>query len=159
MADKTKILFAGDPHGNFAPLIQAVNTCHPDAVVLLGDYELKNPLEYYLHSILDKTEVWWIPGNHDYDSALHYENLFFSALSDFTLHLKVKEVAGVRIAGLGGIFLGRIWYPPQVPKWKSQQHFFSDENAPSKTSRLYLKYKSAIWHDEWESLKALKASV
>jgi len=100
---ENKILFAGDPHGSFKNIISAVQEYSPDAIVLLGDFNLKAPIEHYLESILDKTKIYWIPGNHDFDSVAEYEYLFHSSLADYNLHLKVVEIAGVRIAGLGGI--------------------------------------------------------
>ncbi len=159
MSDEKRILFAGDPHGDFEPLIAAVLTYHPEAVVLLGDYELKKPLEDYLKVIKNKTRIWWIPGNHDFDPPNHYKNLFTSQLAEQGLHLKVKEIAGLRIAGLGGIFLGRVWYPPRAPKWNSKQHYLNSSSAKHESEQLSLKYQSAIWHDEWAKLKKLQADI
>ncbi len=159
MSGENKILFAGDPHGDFSPLIKAVEKYHPEAVVLLGDYDLKKPLEQYIQSILDETQVWWIPGNHDFDPLLHYQNLFSSQLANNNLHLTVKEIAGLRIAGLGGIFLGRVWYPSKPPKWKSKQHYLKHQPLKVRSSGLSLKYQSAIWPDEWAELKKLKADI
>lgn len=159
MNSKNKILFAGDPHGDFKPLISAVQECKPEAVVLLGDYDLEMPLESYLQEIVGLTEIWWIAGNHDFETPSKHENLFHSALAEKSLHLKVKDIAGVRIAGLGGIFLGRVWYPPRQPKWLGKQHFLSEQTSNVQHSAMPLKYESAIWHDEFESLKALKADI
>ena len=159
MSDEKRILFAGDPHGDFEPLIAAVETHQPEAVVLLGDYELKEPLEQCLKAIKDKTQIWWIPGNHDFDLPIHHHNLFNSQLAGWGLHLKVKEIAGLRIAGLGGIFLGRVWYPPRAPKWQSKQHYLSSLSVKHEPEQLSLKYQSAIWYDEWVALKKLKADV
>lgn len=159
MADEKKILFAGDPHGDFKPLIAAVHRHQPEAVVLLGDYELKKPLEEYIHTILNKTQIWWIPGNHDFEPPLHYNNLFTSQLANQNLHLQVKEIAGLRIAGIGGIFLGRVWYPPNSPKWASKQHYLRHQSLHIKSPGLSLKYQSAIWPDEWNELKKLNADV
>lgn len=159
MNSKNKILFAGDPHGDFKPLISAVQEYKPEAVVLLGDYDLEMPLESYLQEIVGLTEIWWIAGNHDFETPSKHENLFHSALADNGLHLKVTEIAGVRIAGLGGIFLGRVWYPPRQPKWRGKQHYLSEQPSSVKHSAMSLKYESAIWHDEFEALKALKANI
>lgn len=159
MLEKSKILFAGDPHGNFEPLILAVNKYHPEAVVLLGDYDLKKPLQDYIHEIIGKTKIWWIPGNHDFNPPIHHENLFSSQLAGQGLHLKVVEIAGIRIAGLGGVFLGRVWYPPRSPKWKSKQHYLDTALSNTNFTELSLKYQSAIWHDEWAELKKLKADI
>ena len=64
MSQHKRIFFAGDPHGNFKPLISAVHKHKPEAVVLLGDYDLDEPLEKCLETIADLTEIWWIAGNH-----------------------------------------------------------------------------------------------
>jgi predicted phosphodiesterase len=159
MAEDKKILFAGDPHGDFEPLISAVKKCQPEAVILLGDYDLKKPLQYYIQDVLGETKVWWIPGNHDFDPPEHHYNLFSSQLSEQSLHLKVVDIAGIRIAGLGGIFLGRVWYPPHRPKWDSKQHYLNSISSASGSAELSLKYQSAIWHDEWSELKELKADI
>ena len=159
MSQRNKILFAGDPHGNFKPLIEAAHQYQPEAIILLGDYDLSVPLESCLEEIVGLTEIWWIAGNHDFESPVKYNNLFNSAFSDRDLHLKVTEIAGLRIVGLGGIFLGRVWYPPRQPKWLSKQHFLQHQPAHVRNSEMSLKYKSAIWHDEFEALKALKADI
>ena len=160
MSHHNRILFAGDPHGNFKPLIAAVHKYRPVAVILLGDYDLAVPLESCLQEIVGLTEIWWIAGNHDFESPDKYHNLFNSALSDKDLHLKVTEIAGLRVVGLGGIFLGRVWYPPQQPKWLGKQHYLSTQSTKIKhIDDISLKYKSAIWHDEFEALKALKADI
>lgn len=159
MNPKNKILFAGDPHGNFQPLIAAVHKYKPEAVVLLGDYDLDLPFQDYLREIMDLTNIWWIAGNHDFDTPAKHNNLFTSSLADKGLHLKVVDVAGLKIAGVGGIFLGRVWYPPQPPKWMNKQHFLSNQFAGKPDAELSLKYKSAIWHDEFEALKSLKADI
>jgi predicted phosphodiesterase len=159
MSRPDRILFAGDPHGNFQPLIKAVHKHKPEAVVLLGDYDLEESLEVYLADIIGSTKIWWIAGNHDFESPSKYKNLFDSSLADNGLHLKVTEIAGLRIAGLSGIFLGRVWYPPQPPKWDSKHHYLQHQNAHVKYADMSLKYKSAIWHDEFHLLKNLKADI
>jgi len=155
-----KILFAGDPHGNFKPLIAAVHQHKPEAVVLLGDYDLDTPLENSLQEIIGLTEVWWIAGNHDFETPDKHHNLFHSALADKGLHLKVTTVAGIRIAGLGGIFLGRVWYPPQAPKWANKQQYLDAQRVHIKHGDdMPLKYQCAIWHDEFQALGELKADI
>ncbi len=154
---KHKILFAGDPHGDFKSLIAAVHEYKPEAVVLLGDYDLEMPLEVCLQEIVGLTQIWWIAGNHDFETPSKHKHLFHSALAENGLHLKVTEIAGLRIAGLGGIFLGRVWYPPQPPKWRGKQHYLDNQPANIRHTAMSLKYKGAIWHDEFEALKTLKA--
>jgi len=154
-----RIIFAGDPHGDFNPLITAVYEYQPKAVILLGDYDLEMPLDHYLQAIVGLTDIWWIAGNHDFLSASKYNNLFHSNLADQGLHLKVTEIAGIRIAGLSGIFLGRVWYPPCPPVWKNKQQFLNSRKNTLRYGGISLKYQSAIWHDEFEALKLLKADI
>jgi predicted phosphodiesterase len=100
-----KILFCGDPHGCFANIISAVLKYRPEAIVMLGDYNLEVPLEQYLQAIIGMTKIYWIPGNRDFDSTSEFENLYYSALSYNNIHPKVIEVNGLRITGLGGIVI------------------------------------------------------
>lgn len=107
-----RIFFAGDTHGNFRHVIKAVQEHRPSAVLFLGDLQPQRPLDQELQPILDLTEIWWIYGNHDTDSDADYDHLFGSALADRNLHGRVIEIAGMRIAGLGGVFRGQVWAPP-----------------------------------------------
>ena len=159
MNQDDRILFAGDPHGDFKPLIAAVHERKPEAVVLLGDYDLDEPLEHYLQSIIGVTQIWWIPGNHDFDCQHRYNNLFNSSLAGNGLHLKVRNIAGLRVAGLGGIFLGRVWYPPSKPRWRNKMHYLLSQPAHVRKAGFPLKFMSAIWHDEVEALRQFKADI
>lgn len=154
-----KILFAGDPHGNFEPLIAAVKQHKPEAVILLGDYDLDKPLEEFLDEIIDLTQIWWIAGNHDFETPDKHRYLFHSSLAQNNLHLKVTHIAGIRIAGLSGIFLGRVWYPPKAPKWTAKHHFINAQRPQIRNHDLPLKYQCAIWHDEFQQLAQLKADI
>ena len=119
-----RVYAVGDIHGRrdlFEALVEAIeadDSSLPAAdttVILLGDLECQRPLHELVAPIHDITEVWWIPGNHDTDSADVYSNLFESELADKNLHGRVVEIAGIRVAGLGGIFRGEVWYPPDDP--------------------------------------------
>ena len=103
------LLFFGDPHGDFVPVIAAVERFEPEAIVLLGDIQARRPLHVELAPILGKTEVWFIHGNHDTDSDADYDNLWGSELADRNLHGRVVKIAGYQVAGLGGVFRGKIW--------------------------------------------------
>ena len=101
MYDRPKILFFGDPHGDFEPVFEAVERMQPEAIVLLGDLQARQPLHLELAPILDKTAVWFIHGNHDTDSDEDFDHLFRSELGDRNLDGQVQTIAGYRIAGLG----------------------------------------------------------
>ena len=53
-----KLLFCGDPHGQFVHIIDRVRQTQPAAVVLLGDLDFPQPFETVFAPILDLTEVW-----------------------------------------------------------------------------------------------------
>ena len=118
-----KIFFCGDIHGNFRHIIEAAAEHKPAAIVLLGDIQEQRPLEQELDAILNEVEVWFIHGNHDTDSDTDYDNLFGSKLADRNLDGWVLEIAGVRIAGLVGIFRSQVWRPPDDPSYPSAGNF------------------------------------
>ena len=53
-----KLMFFGDPHGQFEFVIRFVEKYRPEAIVLLGDIQAQRPLERDFASTLDLTEVW-----------------------------------------------------------------------------------------------------
>lgn len=113
--------FAGDLHGDFRALRKMVSEQRPRAVVMLGDIQAPRPLEQELGSLMEHTEFWFIHGNHDTDFDADYDHLWSSALANRNLDGRVVEIAGVRIAGLGGVFRGRVWMPPAAPVHESRQ--------------------------------------
>lgn len=80
------LMFFGDPHGDFVPVIAAVERFRPEAIVLLGDIQARQPLHVELAPILNKTEVWFIHGNHDTDSDADYDNLWGVELAHRNFH-------------------------------------------------------------------------
>ena len=96
---KNMILFTGDAHGDFVPVIEEASEA--PAVVLLGDQEPLNNLAVELGpGVAPKT--WWIYGNHDSDYLCYFES--HSPMADRNLHCRVVEIEGIRVAGLGGVF-------------------------------------------------------
>jgi Icc-related predicted phosphoesterase len=154
------IFFCGDVHGDFQHVIEAVQAHGPDAIILLGDVQAKGPLEVELSSILMQTEVWFIHGNHDTDSEADHDHLLGSALADRNLHGRVASVAGVRIAGLGGIFREQIWRPPEAPHYASPDEFVARCGKGNRwRSGLPLKHRSSIFPANHTSLSKLRADV
>ena len=155
-----RIFFCGDPHGHFEHIIEAVYAHRPAAIVLLGDVQAQEPLESALSPILNRTEVWWIHGNHDTDSDADYDNLFGSALDDRNLHGRVVEIAGVRIAGLGGIFRRQVWPAPGQPLYPSVEAFLAQCGKGNRwRGGLPRKHRSSIFPREFEQLLQQKADV
>lgn len=155
-----KIFLCGDVHGHFQHVIDAVREHAPAAIVLLGDIQAQRLLEQELAEILDDTEVWFIHGNHDTDSEADYDNLFGSKLANRNLDGRAVEIAGVRIAGLSGIFRGQVWRPPENPNYRSATEFAKTQGAGNRwRDGLTLKHRSSIFPDVYDRLAALRADV
>lgn len=154
------ILFLGDTHGRFDHVHRIVREHEPSAIVFLGDIQAQRPFQDELEAIMNLTEVWWIHGNHDTDSQADYDNLFGSTLRDRNLDGRVVEVAGVRIAGLGGIFRGRIWYPPTEMHYESESDFLerNHEEDPWRDG-LPLRHRSSIFPTDYFDLAGQQADV
>jgi predicted phosphodiesterase len=156
----TQIFFAGDCHGGFEHVIEAVQVHRPAAIVLLGDQEAPARLDEILTPILGLTGIWWLPGNHDTDCEASYDHLFGSGLADRNLHGRVAEIAGVRIAGLGGVFRERVWAPPAPPLFKSAEDFVRRCGRGNRwRGGLPLKHRSTIFPDEYRRLARQRADV
>ena len=157
---RPKFMFFGDPHGSFEFVIRCVQKYEPEAVVLLGDIQAQRPLQVELAPILDLTEVWWIPGNHDTDSDADHDNLFGSELAHRNLHGRIVDIAGVRVAGLGGIFRESIWSPPLEPAYRSAADRLRVLRASDRwRNGLPLRHRSSIFPDEYERLARQRADI
>lgn len=156
-----KILFFGDTHGGFDHCFHVVNRIRPQAIVFLGDIQTPRPFHEQLANILDLTEIWWIHGNHDTDTEEQYDNLFLSRLKDRNLSGRVCDVAGVRIAGLGGVFRGKIWDPAK-PGWNyySPYDFIAaGGHRAAWRNGVNLRHRSTIFPSEYEGLMQEKADI
>ena len=154
------ILLCGDPHGRFDQLLDAVTAHRPTAVILLGDIEARHPLEIELAAIADLTEIWFIHGNHDTESDCAYDNLFGSSLRDRNLHGRVVEIAGLRVAGLGGVFRGQVWMPPQPPRYPGVEAFLATCGKGNRwRDGLPRKHRSSIFPLDVEALCAEHADI
>lgn len=109
LTDRAPILFAGDPHRNFTPILRACETSPPGTLILLGDCDCPAPLErIFAPAIARGWDLRWILGNHDTETEAAFDNL---TGCEGNLGLRVTEIGGLRIAGLPGVFKPRVWYP------------------------------------------------
>ena len=160
------ILFCGDVHGQFDHLIEAVELYWPRALVLLGDIEPDRPLADIVRPLeAAGTEVWFIHGNHDTDQLASWMNL--GGFAARNLHGRVVEIAGVRIAGLGGIFRSEIWDPAQVPQHDSYAAYCRKQQwsrgrqgvVESILQGRALRHLSTIFPDVYERLFDQEADI
>lgn len=163
-----KIMFFGDPHGAFAPITDAVQRYRPEAIVLLGDLQPRRPLHLELSSIVDQTDVWFIHGNHDTDTDEDFDCLFGSELAERNLHGIVRNIAGYRVAGLGGVFRQKIWDPAQPPSqapFRSRDELLRHARRGRATAHdgwrggYARKHHSSIFPDEIDSLSLQSADI
>lgn len=155
-----KIFFCGDPHGEFEYINKTVEKCRPDAIVILGDLQPPENLDKLLAKSLEITQVWWIPGNHDTDSEEFYDRLWHGPIAEHNLHGKVANVAGLRIAGLGGVFRGQIWMPEGRPNYQSAAVFV--RRSPKTNlwrGGLPRRHRSSIFPATYEALCQCKADI
>lgn len=154
------IHFLGDVHGHFDHVLETVERDRPDAIVFLGDVQAQKPLQEELEQILGKTAIWWIHGNHDTDTDADHDHLFDSELADRNLHGRVVEMAGLRVAGLGGIFRGQIWLPPALPQYESQEEFLRKCGKGNHwRGGLPRKHRSSIFYSDLEALSQQRADI
>jgi hypothetical protein len=70
------VVFGGDPHGKFSPILRACAAMPAATLVLLGDCDCDRPLPAILAPLLDAGwMVRWILGNHDTETEAGFDNL------------------------------------------------------------------------------------
>ena len=157
---RPKLMFFGDPHGDFDFVIRSVQRYAPEAIVLLGDIQARRTLQIELATITGATEVWFIHGNHDTDSEADHDNLFGSELAHRNLHGRVVEVAGFQVAGLGGVFRESIWAPPLEPAFASVADRLKVIRPRERWREgLPLRHRSSIFPDVYQHLSRQRADI
>lgn len=111
------ILFYGDPHGQWEPLLDALDTS-VRSIIILGDLAEAKHHPHQVDEVrrvlkeLSARGIDWhtISGNHDSDTA-EICDLVYRDLGDRLLDGRVVHVGkpNIAIAGLGGVVSGRIW--------------------------------------------------
>lgn len=156
------ILFYGDPHGEWRPLLAAVQQKRPAAVVLLGDCDLDMPLRRKLAPVWELVPCWrWIHGNHDTDTETQFDHL----LTDYpagNLHAISADLAGYTVAGLGGIYKEKVWRPGEL----NAPVFSTRDEMIRRTARfdrwrggLPRKHRDTIFYEDHETLGQLRADI
>ena len=154
-----KIFYCGDPHGRFNHIVRAVEKHRPEAVILLGDQTAKQPLDIELADILDKTKIYWIPGNHDSDNETHYDNLFESGLKGRNIEDRIITVAGITIAGIGGVFREKVW-DGQVPGNDTPRNFMKTIGASNRwRGGLPLRHRTTIFPSDIQKFEGMRVDV
>lgn len=168
------VVFIGDIHRQWHHVTHGLATMDrlPRAAVLLGDMECHEPLDNLAAPLIGAGIcVYWICGNHDYDGGPEmWANLADPARNPVTsagaLHGQVREVAGIRIAGLGGVFRRRVWEPPAPPRLLARSELNTDlaDLGPDWTivqraAMAHALSAMAIWPEDYEALAVQRADV
>jgi predicted phosphodiesterase len=156
------LLFAGDPHRNFAPILRACGASPPGTLVLLGDCECDAPLAELLSpAFAAGWLVYWILGNRDTDTASSFDNLA-CVYPEGNIGARVVEAAGLRIAGLAGVFKPRVWHPIECEpaQFRTRGEFLA-ALPPSEHWRggLPLWHRDTIFPEDFESLRAQRFDI
>ncbi len=152
------ILFAGDPHGSFIHLYPFLQDNENPALIILGDLQLTSVAE--LDKLAQYCDLWFIHGNHDSKTVAAFEALWGTEWKTRNLHGKVVEIQSKRIAGLGGVFRGQIWMPPNKPLFFDPIHF-CQYCPPEKLWRsgIPLRHRTSIFPSDIEHLAAQQADI
>jgi predicted phosphodiesterase len=171
---RVSIVFVGDIHQQWDKVARGVAALRdrPRAAVLLGDIQCEKPLDELAAPFLDRgIAVHWIFGNHDNDGGPDmWANLADPARNPRTaagaLHGRVTEIAGLRVAGLGGTFRPRVWDPPAEPRLRARAELEADVRGlgPSwQAAHLQALHHSlstaAIWPEDYEALATRRADI
>lgn len=163
-----RLWFLGDVHGEFRHIGSALEVAEssdsmPAWLIFLGDVEIVHqPFRKYLQSLrfrFPSVKVAFIHGNHDADSYEHWACLHDCG-DAVALHGRVADLDGIRVAGLGGSFLGRVWAPPAAPAFANKaaamargSYGWRDGQRPSP------KLHGAIYPDDVAQLAAQRAHL
>ncbi|WP_198014511.1 metallophosphoesterase family protein [Salipiger mucosus] len=168
---ETRLLVYGDPHGNYAPLIDACSAKRPDAMLIAGDMtapkdepERIRPIRSELAELLEEDiEIIWTHGNHDTDSP-EIHDATFESFPEGHLHGGVRTLksSGLRVAALGGVFRGQIWYPEMhyedPARYQCPETFLQEKDCAWRGG-LPLRHRSSIFPSDAERIKQIGADI
>lgn len=150
----------GDPHNEFGYILEALGKVTPSALLFVGDLDLNEPFAHVCREIrqyVPELTIGYVHGNHDSDSYEKWEFLHDGSAID--LHATVTEIHSVRIAGLGGTFLSKIWHPPLPLKYHSKSQLWGETHRFRDGQRPNARYQGAIYPHDVEYLSRLKADI
>jgi predicted phosphodiesterase len=162
------ILFAGDPHRNFSPIIRGCLARSPGTLVLLGDLDCRQPLTKEFSTVFAAGwKVHWIVGNHDCETETAYDNLVADH-PEGDLGFRVTPLDGIRVAGLSGVFKPSVWYPrPEdgadridPPRYRNRESFLAAQpKQRSWRGGLPLWHRDTIFPDDVDRLAQQRFDV
>jgi hypothetical protein len=164
-----RLWLVGDVHGEFDHIARALQVALnasrplPAWLVFLGDIELEQQAFQDalapLREVSPASQIAYIHGNHDADSHSHWNHLHDGG-GALDLHGRVADLSGVRVAGLGGVFMGRVWMPPMEPVFRNKVEAMNrGEFQIRNGQRPSSKYHAAIYPDDVNLLASKRADI
>ena len=169
------LTFFGDPHGRFDELLEAGLQHDTDCLLITGDFfdrsfsgtDVDNLRDTFRTLESANCEFYYVTGNHD-SASLAVHNLLHREFSHHNLNRRIMSVgkSNVRIAGLGGVFRGKVWFPKTNESADEKKFSSADEllKATPRNERienwLPLKHRETIFpHDFQRLLQQGKADI
>lgn len=159
--------FCGDVHGEFKYLARALLAAvqKPNWLIFLGDVDIyEAPFRVILEPLMQTspaTKVAYIHGNHDADSYQTWEMLHDCG-DAVSLHGNVIELDGIRVAGLGGNFMGRVWNPPGTAMYQSKEAALNDPRNDWRDPdgiRPNAQHLATIYPDDIVQMSLMRADI
>jgi calcineurin-like phosphoesterase family protein len=155
------ILFAGDPHRNFSPIIRACLARPTGTLILLGDLDCPLPMtEQFASVIAAGWRIHWILGNHDCETETAYDNLVTNHLEG-DIGFRIIKLDGMRIAGLPGVFKPSVWCPRSddgsnrvdPPRYQNRESFLAAQSKQRLwRGGLPLWHRDTIFPEDFDNL-------
>jgi hypothetical protein len=156
------ILFAGDPHRNFTPILRACAGRAPGSLILIGDCDCDTPLPSVLRPVFDAGwQVLWIIGNRDTDTESAWRDLVLAHPAG-NIGGRVITIGNLRIGGLGGVFKPRVWHPVEreVPAFQTRAEFAASlDPAELWCGGLPLWHRDTVFPEDFAALRRQRFDV
>jgi predicted phosphodiesterase len=158
------VIFAGDPHGDHKPIIRACLDHAPGTLVVLGDFDLEEPLRKTYGRVLEAGwRLRYIHGNHETDRPQYHDNLLEDA-PGWSISGGFVDAGGHVIGGLGGVFKDRVWYPRDEataePKFRSRAEFMRQMRLPERWKKgLPLGQRDTVFPEDVDGIAAFRLDI
>jgi hypothetical protein len=159
LGEAAPILFGGDPHRNFSPILRACDALPPGTLILVGDCDCPAPLDRVFAPAIERGwDVRWILGNHDTETEAAFDNL---TRCPGDLGMSVMTAGGIRIAGLPGVFKPRVWHPNEGPPLFQTRAAFQAALRPGEAWRdgLPLFHRDTIFPEDFDRLANVRCDI
>jgi predicted phosphodiesterase len=168
------IVFIGDIHQMWDRVERGLSRLEtlPAAAVILGDVQCDRPLDVLAAPLLSRgIAVYWIFGNHDNDGGPGMWHLLTQPehnpiTAPRSLHARITQIEGFRIAGLGGTFRPRIWEPPAPPRLYTRTELPEDVRQMGSGWRpehiealVHSLGTTSIWPEDYDYLAGQRADI